>query len=90
MPVADDVRGRANLVAIVSDTTPLNAVGRRLLGRCPIHGGSEPTLAVHAEEQRFVCFECDASGDVFDFVQATQGVDYQQAVEWVAARSPGR
>lgn len=91
MPTAsiDEVRDGADFVSIVSETTSLSPVGQRLMGRCPIHNGSEPTLAVHAEDKRFVCLECDASGDVFDFVQSTQGIDREQAVEWVAARSTG-
>lgn len=84
---ADEVRRAADFEQIVREVTELRPVGKRWVARCPFHEGADPTLAVDAEDKRYVCVECNASGDVFRFVQEVHGLDHDAAVEWIAARS---
>lgn len=44
---------------------------------CPFHSEEEPSLSVKG--QRWRCFGCGKSGDVFDFVQIYNGVDFPTA-----------
>jgi hypothetical protein len=53
--------------------------GRR--GRCPIHGGDNPTaFSVSDDGQLFHCFVCGAGGDVFELVKRLDGCDFALAV----------
>jgi DNA primase len=43
--------------------------------RCPFHDDHRPSLSVFLESGWFSCFGCGWRGDLFDFVQAIEGVD---------------
>ena len=40
-----------------------------------------PSFAVYPEEERFHCFGCGAHGDIFDFLEAQEGLDIRAAAE---------
>ena len=54
-------------------------VDRRGYGCCPFH--REKTPSFHIRGQRFHCFGCNASGDVFDFVKQFFNLDAQTALK---------
>ncbi len=82
----EQVRSAADFVQIVSEVSQLRKVGRRWQGLCPFHAEKSPSFSVNAEEKLYYCFGCQASGNVFRFVQETQHLDFAGAVEWVAAK----
>ncbi len=82
----DRVRAAANMVEIVSARTDLRRQGVRYTGLCPFHDERSPSFSVHAEEKLYHCFGCGVGGDVFDFVAATENVDFPAAVEMLADR----
>ena len=70
-PLADEVRRHL----------ALKRRGATLVGLCPFHMERTPSFAVYPEEQRFHCFGCGAHGDIFDFLQAQEGLDIRAAAE---------
>ncbi len=82
----EQVRNAADFVQIVSEVSQLRKVGRRWQGLCPFHAEKSPSFSVNAEEKLYYCFGCQASGNVFRFVQETQHLDFAGAVEWVGAK----
>lgn len=70
-PLADEVRRHL----------PLKRRGATLVGLCPFHMERTPSFAVYPDEQRFHCFGCGAHGDIFDFLQAQEGLDIRGAAE---------
>ena len=54
---------------------------------CPFHAEKTPSFNVREETGRYKCFGCDASGDVFTFVQEIDHVDFVGAVEQLAAKA---
>jgi DNA primase len=77
----------ADMVALVSARTPLRRVGARWTGRCPFHEERTPSFSVNAERKLFHCFGCGKGGDLIAFVRETEGLDFAEAVEWLADRS---
>lgn len=77
----------ADMVAIVSARTPLRRVGTRWTGRCPFHEERTPSFSVNAERKLFHCFGCGKGGDLIGFVRETEGLDFAEAVEWLAERT---
>ena len=59
-----------------------------LLGCCPFHDDNEPSLLVDPRDDHFHCFGCRAHGDVLDFVQRMEGIDFRRAVELLAGAPP--
>jgi len=80
----DRIRNGADFAAIVREVTEIAPVGQRWMGRCPFHQGEGDTLAVDTDAKRYRCFECEASGDVFRFLQDTRSIDHDTAVRLVA------
>ena len=80
------VREVADIVAVISAHTPLKRVGRSWSGLCPFHGEKSPSFSVNQEKGVFYCFGCQAKGDVITFVRDMDHLDFQGAVEQLAAK----
>ncbi len=81
------VREASDILSLVQSRSALRRVGRRWVGLCPFHSEKTPSFNVNAEEGLYKCFGCEASGDVFTFVQQTEGLDFVGSVEFLAARA---
>jgi len=55
--------------------------GADLVGRCPFHEDSTPSLSVTPAKNLFNCFGCGAGGGVIDWVMKREGVSFRHAVE---------
>ena len=83
----DRVRDAVDMVQLVGEKTDLRRVGTRWTGLCPFHDERTPSFSVNAEEKLYYCFGCGEGGDAFKFVQQTEALDFQEAVELLAERS---
>jgi DNA primase len=84
----DRVRDAIDFVELVSTRTELRRAGPRSFeGLCPFHDERTPSFSVEPVEKVYYCFGCQASGDVFTFVQETEGVDFKSALELLADRA---
>ena len=81
------VRSATDILAVIGEHTPLKRVGRRYVGLCPFHNEKSPSFSVNAEEGLYYCFGCQASGDAITFLRNTEGCDFVEAVEKLAARA---
>lgn len=77
---------RADLVDVASGFTQLHKKGAEFLGRCPFHDEKTPSFWVNPGKGVYHCFGCKASGDIIDFVRNKQGLDFAEAVEFLADR----
>jgi DNA primase len=78
------LRERADLAVIAGDYTRLSKAGGRLKGLCPFHEEKTPSFHVDPSRGFFHCFGCQAGGDVFDFLQRVEALDFPEAVERAA------
>ena len=58
----------------------LKARGKDLVGLCPFHEDSEPSLVVTPGKNLWHCLGCDAGGSVIDWVMRSEGVSFREAV----------
>jgi DNA primase len=82
----DRVKGAADIVEIVSVHTDLQQRGQDFWGACPFHEERTPSFKVNPRDKLYYCFGCEASGDVFRFVEEKEGLDFASAVESLAER----
>jgi DNA primase len=83
----DRVRDAVDFVELVSARTELRRAGpARFEGLCPFHDERTPSFGIDPTQKVYHCFGCQASGDVFTFVQETEGVDFKAALELLADR----
>jgi DNA primase len=83
----EQVRAATDLVELVAEVTKVKKSGRSVMAVCPFHEEKDPSLSVDRARGLYHCFGCGQSGDVFRFVQETQAVDFNDAVEMLARRA---
>jgi DNA primase len=84
----DRVREAVDFLELVSARTDLRRAGpSRYEGLCPFHEERTPSFGIDPVQKLYYCFGCEASGDVFTFVQETEGLDFKGALELLAERS---
>lgn len=82
----ETLRRQADIVQVVGDYTSLKRAGRSFKGLCPFHTERTPSFHVTPGDNFFHCFGCGASGDLYDFLQRVEGLDFPEAVEQLARR----
>jgi DNA primase len=83
----DRIRDAIDFVELVSARTDLRRAGpARYEGLCPFHEERTPSFGIDPTQKVYYCFGCQAAGDVFTFVQETEGVDFKGALELLADR----
>jgi DNA primase len=83
----DRVRDAVDMIELVSARTELRRAGPSSYeGLCPFHDERSPSFGIDPTKKVYYCFGCQASGDVFTFVQETEGVDFKGALELLAER----
>jgi DNA primase len=80
------VKEAVDMVELVGARSDLRRVGSRWTGLCPFHDERTPSFSVNAENKLYHCFGCQESGDAIGFVQATEALDFREAVESLAER----
>ena len=60
----------------------LKRSGDKYVGLCPLHGEKSPSFTVFAD-MRFNCFGCQATGNIFQFLEKVGEYGFKQAVEIV-------
>src|SRR2546430_8939947 len=84
---AQTLKQQADIVRIVGGYISLRKSGaQNYSGLCPFHKEKSPSFSVHATRQFYHCFGCQASGDVFSFVQKIENITFPEAVRAVAQK----
>jgi len=84
---ASTVKQQADIVRIVGEYVKLRKSGaQNYSGLCPFHQEKTASFSVHAGNQFFHCFGCNAGGDVFSFVQKIENITFPEAVRMVAEK----
>lgn len=52
---------------------------------CPFHSEKTASLAVNSDENFFFCFGCGKHGSIYQWIQWTEGLTFEQSVQKVAA-----
>jgi DNA primase len=80
------VKDAADILEIVSAYTDLQQRGQDFWGNCPFHDERTPSFKVNPRDKLYYCFGCEASGDVFRFVEEKEGLTFPETVESLAER----
>lgn len=83
----DRVREATDLVELAQEVTKVKRSGRSVMAVCPFHSEKTPSLSVDPARGLYHCFGCGKSGDVYRWVEETQGLDFAGSVEFLARRA---
>jgi DNA primase len=81
------VRDAVDIVDLIGSRTELRRAGvERYTGLCPFHEERTPSFSVSPAKKAYYCFGCAAAGDPFTFVREMDGLDFREALEFLADR----
>ncbi len=81
----EDLKSQLNVVDVVGRVMPLKRAGSNYKGVCPFHNEKTPSFVVSEQKQIFTCFGCGATGDSIEFVKRYYNLDFNEAIEKLAA-----
>ncbi len=76
----DDFKARLPLLEIVNRHVRLIPRGNKHVGLCPFHQEKSPSFTVFPDQGNYHCFGCGAHGTAIDFVMATEGLGFADAL----------
>jgi DNA primase len=82
----DQVVAAADMLEVVGRYTQLKKAGANYSGLCPFHDEKTPSFSVNPADKLYYCFGCGEGGDLLNFVQKKEGLDFTGAVELLAER----
>lgn len=76
-----------DIVDTVSRYVHLKRSGSSFMGCCPFHKEKTPSFHVSADKQLYHCFGCGAGGSVIQFIMQAEGLEFPDAVKYLADRA---
>lgn len=87
MQNTDAIKQRLDLVDLIQGYVSLKQVGTNWKARCPFHNEKTASFLVSRDKQIWHCFGCGKGGDHFSFVQEMEGMDFVEALQFLAQRA---
>jgi len=87
MSQVKQVKDATDIVALIGERISLQRSGGSLRGLCPFHSEKSPSFFLSEQFQRYKCFGCGESGDVFTFLEKYDGMTFGEAMEYLAQRA---
>jgi DNA primase len=83
----DEIRTRLPVSAVVGKRVRLKKAGREWKGLSPFNAEKSPSFFVNDQKGFYHCFSSGKHGDIFTFVQETEGLSFPEAVEKLAGEA---
>jgi len=87
MDPVDEIKQKLDIVDVIGTYLPVKKAGRNYKAVCPFHDDHDPSLMISPDLQIYKCFACGVSGDIFNFVQEFEGIDFYPALQQLGERA---
>ena len=81
------VQQATDIVDLIGRYVTIRKRGKDFVGLCPFHDEKTPSFSVSPTRQIFKCFGCGAGGGAFQFVMRHQGLNFPEAVKFLAEQA---
>ncbi|MFA4814949.1 MAG: DNA primase [Candidatus Gracilibacteria bacterium] len=82
-----EIKSKLSIEDLVAPYVQLKRSGKYLKACCPFHSEKTPSFYVSPERQLAYCFSCHKGGDLFQFIQDIEGLDFRGALELLAEKA---
>ena len=82
-----EIKAKLSVEDVVAPYVQLKKSGKYLKACCPFHSEKTPSFYVSVERQLAYCFSCHKGGDIFQFIQDIEGVEFRGALEILAEKA---
>lgn len=83
----EKIKERLLITDVVGAYLKLEKSGAQMKARCPFHNEKTASFYVSPARNTYYCFGCGAKGDIFEFVQQFEGLDFRGALKVLADRA---
>lgn len=83
----DRVREATDIVVVAEETLTVKRQRNIAWALCPFHQEKSPSFKMDSATGLYYCFGCGQAGNVFQFLERTQGLTFAEAVERLASRA---
>ena len=81
------VKAAVDIATLAGEYVRVERSGRALKALCPFHDDHNPSMELNPDRQSFKCWVCGAGGDVFDFLQRVERIEFPEALRMLAERA---
>lgn len=83
----EQIKAKLGIVEVVSNYLKLERAGANYKARCPFHNEKTASFFVSPTRQTYHCFGCNRGGDIINFVEEVEGLDFLGALKLLAERA---
>ncbi len=87
MNQVQEVKAATDIVQLIGERISLVRAGTNWRALCPFHSEKSPSFYVNESLQRYRCFGCSESGDVFTFLEKIEGLTFYESLKTLAQKS---
>ncbi|NTU70077.1 DNA primase [bacterium] len=83
----EEIKSRVDVVELISSYITMKKAGRNYKANCPFHKEKTPSFMISPDKQIWHCFGCQKGGDVFRFIMEMEGMDFPEALKFLAKKT---
>src|SRR3989344_6165023 len=83
----EKIKESLSISDVISSYIKIDQVGSNFKAKCPFHNEKTPSFFISPARGTYYCFGCGAKGDMINFVQEFEGLDFIGALKILASRA---
>ena len=83
----EQIKAKLTITDVVGQYVKLQKAGRYLRGLSPFTKEKTPSFFVNVERNSYYCFSTSQGGDMFNFIEKMEGVDFKGALKILAEKA---